>query len=77
MLFTRSLVASLSVASLLTLSPLVAALKDDDVPSACRDKCSSSISLLNNCGLATDGGNASNDNMNCFCPNMGNSGYDE
>ena len=76
MLFLRSTVSSLCIGALLAAIPLVSALRDSDIPNECRDSCQSTVSLLNGCGLETDGSNMDESRRQCWCPNMDHGGYD-
>lgn len=55
----------------------VLAISRDDIPSQCYDQCDGSISMLNSCGLDTNGSNRDKDNSACFCQNMSKSNYKE
>lgn len=76
MLFPRSTVSSLCIGALLAAIPLVSALRDSDIPNECQDSCQSTVSLLNGCGLNTDGSNMDESRRQCWCPNMDHGGYD-
>lgn len=84
MLFQRNSPAFAALSGLLATATLLAsfgpsatrALSLDDIPSSCHSQCSQSVSLLNSCGLDTDGSNADSGNISCFCDGYGNSGYD-
>lgn len=76
MLFPRSTVSSFCIGALLAAIPLVSALRDSDIPNECQDQCQSTVSLLNGCGLNTDGSNMDDSRRQCWCPNMDHGGYD-
>jgi hypothetical protein len=63
--------------SVLLVAPSILALTSDDIPSQCRSQCSSSVNLLNGCGVDTSGNNANPNNSKCFCDGSDKAGYNE